>query len=110
MQNITCCIKAFTFYRTIPTLNDPKMEAFENILGKGENAGNQHFLLIPKCFLPFPKQISIFGSHLFCFLQMLSIWTSLDFSLFGKWLNLSTWPLSSAENYTGVKLKNISVV
>ena len=22
----------------------------ENILGKGENAGYQHFLLIPKCF------------------------------------------------------------
>ena len=22
----------------------------ENILGKGENAGNQHFLLFPKCF------------------------------------------------------------
>ena len=28
---------------------------FENILGKGENAGNQHFLLFPPCFLPFPK-------------------------------------------------------
>ena len=34
-----------------------KKEAFQNILGKGENAGNQHFLLFPKCFLPFPKQI-----------------------------------------------------
>ena len=22
----------------------------ENIVGKGENAGNQHFLLFPKCF------------------------------------------------------------
>ena len=32
-----------------------KKVAFENILGKGENAGNQHFLLFPKCFLPFPK-------------------------------------------------------
>ena len=32
----------------------------ENIVGKGENAGNQHFLLFPQCFLPFPKQISIF--------------------------------------------------
>ena len=26
--------------------------AFENIVGKGENAGNQHFLLFPHCFLP----------------------------------------------------------
>ena len=23
----------------------------ENIVGKGENAGNQHFLLFPQCFL-----------------------------------------------------------
>ena len=32
---------------------------FENIIGKGENAGNQHFLLFLQCFLPFPKHISI---------------------------------------------------
>ena len=25
--------------------------AFENIMGKGENAGKQHFLLFPLCFL-----------------------------------------------------------
>ena len=36
---------------------------FENIEGKGENAGHQHFLLCPQCFLPFQKQISIFQSH-----------------------------------------------
>ena len=46
---------------------------FENIVGKGENAYNQNFLLFPQCFLPFPKQISIFYSQLFCRLQMLSI-------------------------------------
>ena len=34
-------------------------KAFENLVGSGENAGNQHFLLFPQCFLPFPKQISI---------------------------------------------------
>ena len=38
---------------------------FENFVGKGENAGNQHFLLFPQCFLPFPKQISILQLHLF---------------------------------------------
>ena len=53
------------------------MMAFENIVGKGENAGNQHFLLFQQCFLPFPNQISIFESRFFCRLQMLSIWTSL---------------------------------
>ena len=29
-------------------------------MGKGENAGYQHFLLFPQCFLPILKTISIF--------------------------------------------------
>ena len=33
--------------------------AFENIVGKGENAGNQHFLLFPKCFLTVQTQKSV---------------------------------------------------
>ena len=48
-----------------------KKMAFENIMGKGENAGNQHFLLFPQCFLLFPTQSSSFESLLFCRLQML---------------------------------------
>ena len=47
--------------RLLTTLQE---NPFENIVGKGENAGNQHFLFFPQCFLPFPKQISIFDSHL----------------------------------------------
>ena len=35
-------------------LND-KFEHFENIAGKGENAGYQHFLLFLQCFLYFPN-------------------------------------------------------
>ena len=50
---------------------------FENNVGKGQIAGYQHFLLFPKCFLLFPKQISIVWSHLFCRLQMLQVWTGL---------------------------------
>ena len=42
---------------------------FENIVGKGENAGNQHFLLFPQCFQTLPNQISNFHSHLFLGLQ-----------------------------------------
>ena len=53
------------------------MKPFENIMGKGENAGNQHFLLFPKCFLPFPEQLGIFQSHLLCCLKILSISTGL---------------------------------
>ena len=37
-----------------------KQRAFENIVGKGENAGNQHFLLLPQCFLTFQNQILLF--------------------------------------------------
>ena len=38
-------------------------EAFENILGQGENAGHQHFLFFQPCFLPFPKQ-NLFLTHI----------------------------------------------
>ena len=38
----------------------------EDIVGKGENAGNQHFLLFPQCFQPFQTQISIFQPLFFC--------------------------------------------
>ena len=29
------------------------IDRLENIMGKGENAGNQHFLLFPQCFQVF---------------------------------------------------------
>ena len=56
-----------------------RMKAFENIVGKEENAGNPHFPLFPQCVLLFPTKISIFEIHLFCHLQMLSNWTSPKF-------------------------------
>ena len=37
-------------------LTNLKKEAFENIVEKGENAANQHFLLFPQCFLPYQRQ------------------------------------------------------
>ena len=60
-----------TPYHITPTFMTLRKETFENILGKGENAGNQHFLHFPKCFQPYPTQISVFHPHLFCLLQML---------------------------------------
>ena len=62
-----------TLYHTIPNFNDPEKEDLENIKGKRENAGYQHFLLFPQLFLPLPRQISNFQSQLFCRLQMLLI-------------------------------------
>ena len=67
------------------------LTAYENV-EKRENAGyknllffhivlhlgNQHFFLFVQCFLPIPKRISGFKLHLFCRLQMLSIWVSLE--------------------------------
>ena len=49
-----------TLHHTIPTFNDLTKKAFEKIVDKGENAGNQHFLLFTQCCLPFPKRISVF--------------------------------------------------
>ena len=54
---------------TIPTFNDPEREGFENIVGKGENAGNQHFL--PQCFILIPKQVLTLEPNLICRLKML---------------------------------------
>ena len=43
---------------TIPEFQQPCKKAFEDIVGKGENAGNQHFLLFSKCFLSYERQVS----------------------------------------------------
>ena len=53
----------------ITLLTTLRKKAFENILGIGENAGNQHFLLFQQSFLYFSKQISTFKLHLFCRLR-----------------------------------------
>ena len=56
-----------TLYHTICTFTNPDKEtAFENIVGEGENAGNQHFLLVPQCFLPDQGETSSFWSPLIC--------------------------------------------
>ena len=54
--------ESVTLYQINPTFNDPKKKKMlvENVLGKRENAGNQHFLFYPERFLPFSKQISFF--------------------------------------------------
>ena len=42
--------------RLVTTL---RKKPFENIVQKGENAGDQHFLLFPQCFLLFQTEIII---------------------------------------------------
>ena len=61
-----------TLYHTVPTFNDPSVRGLlKTFWEKGENAGDQHFLLFPKCFLHFLGQSSNFVSHLFCSLHVL---------------------------------------
>ena len=36
-----------------PVLTFLRQEAFENIVGKGENVDNQHFLVSSQCFEPY---------------------------------------------------------
>ena len=50
-----------------------KKKSYENIVGKEENAGNQHFLLFPQCFPPYSRQKSSFQLNQICCQQMLSI-------------------------------------
>ena len=35
----------------------------DNIAGKGENAGNQHFLLFPQCFLANQREVASLEIH-----------------------------------------------
>ena len=37
--------------------SNPVAEGFENIVGKTENTGNQHFVLFPQYFLPYKNFI-----------------------------------------------------
>ena len=62
-----------TLYHTIPTFSKKPLE---NIVGKGENPGNQHFLLFPQFFLLFSRRISLFWTRNICGLRWLWIWTS----------------------------------
>ena len=47
----------FTLHHVVPCFNDMEKEPFENIVGKGENAGNQHFLHFPQSFLPYKTNL-----------------------------------------------------
>ena len=44
---------------------------FENILERGENAGNQHFLLFPQCFLLHQRQIVISSNFEIVFCKLM---------------------------------------
>ena len=52
--------KGLTRYQTKDAFDAPekkKKKPFENIVGKGENGNNEHFLLFQQCFLAYGRQI-----------------------------------------------------
>ena len=51
--------RCLTLFHTVLTKNDPVKKPFENILGRGENAGNPHFLLISHFFYPFKGEFQL---------------------------------------------------
>ena len=58
-----------TLYHIISHFNDPWKEAFKKDVAKGENAGNQHFSLLPQYFLPYQRQIPPTQPLLMCHLS-----------------------------------------
>ena len=44
------------------TLTHRRKKPFENIVGKEENAGNQHFPLLPQCFLSYETQLCVLSN------------------------------------------------
>ena len=78
-------------WHLIPTTFDAwgkKKRKVENIVRKEENAGTQHFLLFPQCFLQYQREVTPFEPLWHCRLQMLSIWTRLRFLSTGKGFSL----------------------
>ena len=45
------------------------MDTLENIMGKGENADTQHFLLFQQCFIPFQLKLALDAETSVCHLQ-----------------------------------------
>ena len=70
----------------MPTSNDTEEEDFENTVGKGENAGNQHFLLFSQCFLPWNHHLS---KILFVICIYFYLWTSRKQQLLEEELKLN---------------------
>ena len=52
------CNFFLTHNHTMMNVYAPKVKRLENIVGKRENAVNQHFLLFPLCFVPHQREIA----------------------------------------------------
>ena len=57
---VACQFNSLSFITQWQLLLTLGKKLFENILRKGENAGNQQFLLFPQFFLLYEKQIQFY--------------------------------------------------
>ena len=94
--------KSQPFTTQSPHLISLKWIPFENIVEKGQNAGNQHFFLFPQYFLPCQRQIQSFQPNLNCCLQILSIW---EIPQFCRWAELTHYQMT---NFRLLKLKEFA--
>ena len=79
---------SLNLYHTIPTFNDPKEEGLGKHCGKGENPGNQHFLLLPTVFSALSKRkILILATFNLSYANAFNLVTSKKKVLFGIQLN-----------------------
>ena len=56
-----------------------KKKPFENIVGKGENSSNQHFLNFPQCFLPIQNEYLLLIYIYFVLCKCFEFGTVLEF-------------------------------
>ena len=67
-----------TLYHTIPILNNRNRYPSENIVGKGGNAGIQHFVSFSTVFSTlFKDKVAFFEPQLICRLHIVPTWMSL---------------------------------
>ena len=80
LKNVFYCL---TLYHTVLTFYMPDKEAFENIMGKGENANNQHFLLFLSIFYPSKNKFKFSVTFIFSSASTFNLDQSKNL-LFGK--------------------------
>ena len=69
----------YLFTTQSQVLRTQRKKPLENIVEKGENAGDQHFLLFSQYFLPLPNKLLVLSHIHFVVCKMLWIWTSPTF-------------------------------
>ena len=81
-------------YRPCPLIHNTTRNkyTFENIVGKGEDAANQHLLLFPQCFLIFHRHVPILKQKS-CANAFQSEHAKKSFCLYKAGLNVQERPL-----------------